>query len=255
VAKVKEEIIVANEVMVEDKPEIVVEPEMVIEDSVSESEETKIDPAMAKMAEGMNTLTEAMARQLERDEEKAKPLPKAPRAFPKQDIAALKKSLKDNVFDNPDEEIEKLIDAKILNQVGPALQKIIAENAALKKAVGKQSLGERDKGIVEKWGAEVDELASNMEYAAAIKEVKLNHLDEIIEERIGSTASEVTGEPTYTGAGRTGAPVRSGGSVKYVTTGGNTMEEFNKVLKTRSISREQLAKHWLNTGKLKEVRS
>jgi len=254
VAKVKEEIIVADEVMVEDKPEIMVEPEMVIEDSVSEREETKVDPAIAKMAEGMNTLTEAMARQLERDEERAKPLPKVTKAFPKQDIAALKKSLKDNIFDNPDEEIEKFVNAAILNQVGPPLQKIIAENTALRRAVGKQSLGESDRGVVEKWGAEVDELANNMEYTAAIKEVKLNHLDEIIEERINAVP-QTHGEPTYTGAGRTGAPVRSGGTVKYVTTGGNTMEEFNKVLKTRSISREQLAKHWLNTGKLKEVRS
>ena len=259
-AKDREEIIIAADVIADDKPEINVEdpprvlPPLEIEDDVVD-DRPKVDPNISELAAGVKGLQEIIRSQVEREEEGKKKPPAKKGAFPKRDIEALKKSLKDNVFDNPDEEIENLIDAKILNQVGPVLQKVIEENNELKKLVGRQQgLGSaKDKSIIERWGDEVDTLAETMPYQQAIQTTKLNHIDEIIEDRIGNV-SQPQGDPAYSGAGRTVASQQRSGQVKYVPANGHTAAEFKEILRTRAIDERYLANNWLKKGWLKEVR-
>ena len=256
-AKTMEKTIVADEVR-DDKPELPIEDEPFVLDETPDPDPRSEDPRISRLADSVQGLQEILKTQLEREAAEKPPKPETPtrRTLPRKDINEIKKRLKEGVWDSPDDLIEEMINAKLINDVGPLFQKLDEENKQMKKIMGRQMTGanERDKIVLDKWGDEVDKLSEKMPYEQAVRQVKLDHIDDLIEERLKGTEPKAEGTG-YSGAGRMPTPAGRPERVTYKPINGHTAEEFQKILKSRAISEKQLASYWMSKGWLKETRS
>ena len=104
------------------------------------------------------------------------------------------KSAKDNYFDAPVDNVDRLIDAKVKELVGPALQNVAQRLLKTEASYTKQQVMADDTGkfVLETYGDEVEQaVKGGKDYQEAVQEVTSKHINEVIDHRIEQRLAQV----------------------------------------------------------------